>query len=785
MNFIRSIFTKRGEEEKQRRVHRWEWLSKGAIGVGLALFLVLLFPRGKSFQFADLKLGSVAPKEIIAPFDFEILKSDEELEKDRQEAREKVHPVFNWDMDIRPRQLKQLENFFSNIEKVVLEEKKYLIEASLNRRMARKIPQQRLVADSLKVDSLKSDLVIKYRLDFPPEGWAFFQRLSLERSSSGVTGLFKNTLLKIISDIFRTGVIDRDKNSFNAPNSEIVARRKGIDIIRKLAGVLTEKEAENKARMLLQGEFSSSGSAANDSVRYGLFMVVQFVKPNIFFDPKETQKREKRAVEKVPLAKGIVLKNERIIDSNEIAKPDHLRKIESLRIKRAEIAGERQGWMLFLPHFGKALFVGFIILIFALFLRTFRPQIFQDNRLLLLIALILLGQILITSLVIEKFQFSSYLIPVALGAMLLTILFDWGLGFIGVIVISLLVGAIMGGEFGVSVICFLVGTVALFAVRRVRRRSQLLMASLYLIAAYIVAITAVRFLRYSFSSEIFTDFFYGTANSVFSPLLTYMFLFVFENLFDVTSDVRLLELSDLNRPLLRQLATETPGTYNHSILIGNLSEAAAEACQANSLLARVGSYYHDIGKMEKPEYFIENQTGGENKHDKLQPSMSCLILAAHIKDGLKLAEENRLPKALTAFIEQHHGTSIMTYFYQKALQSTPRAKLNLENFRYPGPKPQSKEAGIVMLADGIEAAARSLQTPTPSRIKGVVNDIVKDRFEDGQLDECWLTLKDLDLIKQSFVRILTGIYHGRVEYPKAEEVGGVKKVRSKPAKIKT
>jgi putative nucleotidyltransferase with HDIG domain len=244
---------------------------------------------------------------------------------------------------------------------------------------------------------------------------------------------------------------------------------------------------------------------------------------------------------------------------------------------------------------------------------------------------------------------------------------------------------------------------------------------------------------------------------------------VFERLFDITTDVTLLELSDLNHPLLKELSVKAPGTFHHSIIVGNLSESAAMSIGANSLLARVGSYYHDIGKMDKPEYFVENQQDKVNKHKGLAPNMSALILASHVKNGLEMAEKHRLPKIIRDFIPEHHGRNLMSYFYNKALEEKDAKDVHDSDYRYPGPSPRSKETAIVMLADTIEAAARTINNPTAGRLRKQVEELVEQRFLDGELDDSDLTMRDLKGVIEGFMSVLLGIYHQRIEYPKAEE----------------
>ncbi|HHY59606.1 MAG TPA: HDIG domain-containing protein, partial [Clostridia bacterium] len=241
-----------------------------------------------------------------------------------------------------------------------------------------------------------------------------------------------------------------------------------------------------------------------------------------------------------------------------------------------------------------------------------------------------------------------------------------------------------------------------------------------------------------------------------------------ETTFGITTSLRLLEMSNPNQPLLKRLLLEAPGTYHHSILVGNLAEAAADAVRADGLLARVGAYYHDIGKLKRPYFFIENQLTAENPHDKLSPTLSNLIIMAHVKDGLELAKEHQLPKVVTDIIAQHHGTSLISFFYNKAVNQAQEGRhdpVSEDDFRYEGPKPQTKEAAIVMLADSVEAAVRSIQKSNPGRMEATVRRVIKEKLEDGQLEECELTFKELDIIAQAFVRVLSGFFHSRIEYP--------------------
>jgi len=273
-------------------------------------------------------------------------------------------------------------------------------------------------------------------------------------------------------------------------------------------------------------------------------------------------------------------------------------------------------------------------------------------------------------------------------------------------------------------------------------------------------------------SKLMADLVLAFSGGLFAGIITAGTAPLVEVLFGYTTDIKLLELANLDQPMLRRLMIEAPGTYNHSVIVGTMAEAAASKIGANPLLAMVCGYYHDIGKITKPLYFIENQLSGKNRHDKLAPSMSSLILTGHIKNGVELAREIKLGNDITNAIRQHHGTSLIRFFYNKAIQQKGKNAVNINDFRYPGPKPQTKEIAIVMLADVVEAASRTLDNPTPAKIQGLVQKLINHIFSDGQLDECDLTLKDLHNIARSFNTLLNGIYHHRIKYSDTPQVGG-------------
>jgi len=315
-------------------------------------------------------------------------------------------------------------------------------------------------------------------------------------------------------------------------------------------------------------------------------------------------------------------------------------------------------------------------------------------------------------------------------------------------------------------VSFIGATIGAFVVKKARRRTHLLKAGLYLGMSNFICISSLGILNGLELMVYLKEGLWGIGAGIFAAGITMVSLPVLERTLNLTTDVGLLELADLNHPLLKEMSAKAPGTYHHSLVVGNLAEAACDAIGANSLLARVGAYYHDIGKIAKAEYFSENQPKTTTSHKDLTPHMSTLIITNHVKDGVDLARKHKLPQPIIDMVEQHHGTGLIYYFYQRALEREPDEKMIKEDgFRYPGPKPQTKEAAIILLADSVEAASRALAEPTPAHLDELVRRIINNKFIDRQLDECDLTLKEIDIISKSLVRILVGIYHARVEYP--------------------
>jgi len=427
-------------------------------------------------------------------------------------------------------------------------------------------------------------------------------------------------------------------------------------------------------------------------------------------------------------------------------------------------------------------YIGLCVLIFAFFflfyrdIKRYRPSLIGDTRKIFLLSFLLLAIIIISqfskfifSLLAEKLQLDvvtiGFALPVAAGAMLVTLLLDFHLALGFSFLISILLGVLFQGDPFIPVYYFLGSIVAALSVVQCKKRTALLRAGALIGLVNSITIIGIDLYRGELWNRGIFDLSAGFLGAFLVTTIVSVSLPFFESLFDIATDIKLLELLDPNQPLLKELVYKSPGTYHHSILIGNLAEAAAEAIGENPILARVGAYYHDVGKIQKPEYFIENQRPQENKHDRLMPSMSSLIIASHVKEGVEVARAHQLPSTIVDIIQQHHGTSLITYFYQKAKDLQPYVAIAEADYRYPGPRPRTKVAAIVMLSDSVEAASRTLEEPTPQRIQALTSSVITRIFLDDQLSMCDLTLKDLRDISKSFNMVLSGIFHHRIDYP--------------------
>ncbi len=673
--------------------------------LGIAVFVFLyLF-----LLFSTLPLGVSVEKGRPSP---QTIRANREVpdyyttNKLREEAAEAVPEVYDYDPSVLARGREQIAHFFEEVTRVRNIQVEDADESNEVDELAYRAERlKESVGDDLPRESLKTIIAQN--------------RESLDELEQRVEGIYE--------EIMTQGVKDDGLQS---------SRRQMLQEINLLP-------------------FSPE-------VRQGMEkLLIPLLEPNMIFNEEATEANREAARQSVEPV--MILRNSLIVQEGEQVTERHIAQLEALGLLGPRV------------HLGNYVGLFIILMLFfiitALYLYFFNNDIFQNVTYLSLLSLIL---VLTLVLGLAARYFSGYLMPVAMGAILVTILLEARLAVFFNIMITLFLGFTTDWEFSYLLVSMLSGMVAVFSVSSLQRRSDLTRAGLFVAAVNVVAIVAIVLLtkgfhlEYEFLREFSINILSGLGNGFFSAVLAIGLLPYLESAFGLTTAVTLLELSDPGRPLLRKLMMETPGTYHHSVLVGNLSEAAAESIDADPLLARVGAFYHDIGKIRRPYFFIENQFTGDNPHRKISPNLSALIVRSHVKDGVEMAREEKLPQPIIDIIQQHHGTGMISFFYRQAMENENDSNLPEEEFRYEGPLPQTKEAAIILLADSVEAAVRSLSRPVAGRVEGMVRRIVKEKLNDGQFDDTPLTLQDLDKIGDTFVYILSGIFHQRIEYPDKE-----------------
>lgn len=757
-----------GNSRKQNS-HDSPWRTSAWVKVGLLIVILvltaLMFPRSEAVEY-NYQVNEITNEPIIAPFTFPVLKSDQELEEDRREARQEVPFVFRRQPAVVDTQLTELSNFFADLEQIRRVYQRY--QSSLSELPGSATPQgdtqqgNTVYKDSLAFASLVESFNDSYGIDIRQDKWNVLLMAQAPDGSDRLVPFLEPIVKRITRDQFAEGIYDIPME--NITSNQVAIQSGGEEVIESAQS----HNDRNKAWINAKRQIQSALGQDNQQLVSAVFeVVVHFMEPNLVYQKEVTERRQEEAIARVPISKGIVLENEKIVDANTRVTPEIQRKLTSLAAAKAKRGGEQGILSQVYTYTGRLLFVAIILFFFVAFLLTYRPEIYEDNKHVLLISLVFIMFTVLSYFIYYQWGLSEYLIPITIAAMLFTIIYDARVSFFGTITLTVLISVLLGNRMNFFITTIFASTLAIYAVRRLRTRNQLYYAILYITGAYYLALFATELTLVPDLRHLGSNFVWAAGNGVLSPLLTYGLIALIEMSFKITTDMTLLEMSDLNRPLLKQLAMKAPGTYHHSVVVGNLAEAAAEAIGANSLLARVGAYYHDIGKMNKPEYFVENQKSSENRHDNLKPQLSALIIQAHVKEGLELAKEHNLPKEVADFIPMHHGTMKIEYFYQKALENAAETgeEVNEADFRHEGPKPNTKETGIVMLCESIEAGTRSIKNPTPQKFHQFIDMMFDKRLKDGQLDDCPLTIKELSEIREAFVPILFGMYHLRIEYP--------------------
>lgn len=535
----------------------------------------------------------------------------------------------------------------------------------------------------------------------------------------------------------------------------LAARDAAVSAAYRLMARPLRPEDLSGARQQLEPILREKGMRGR-ALAFARWVADRALRPNLVVDELQTRRAREAARAGVEPVRVRVLKDEVVVRRGEVVTPEQMRKLQAL--------GLATGPWPWSKLVGTLVLVATLVAVLGAYLAYFQPEVWGSPKLLVLTALLVWLGAASTRLVAAAVH--PLLVPTAAVAILLAVLVNPRLALFAAGALAVLAGTLGTPDLRLVAVAYAGAAVGVFSARRIHRRTDLAYAGLLVGLANAATALALDLLTGAPTRDAALNAGVGVVGGVLCGILATGALPYLEDLFGLVTSIKLLELSNPSHPLLRRLQLEAPGTYHHTLMVANLAEAAAEAVGADPLLARVGTYYHDVGKLRRPGFFVENQVGGQNPHDRMAPSLSALAVAAHVRDGLELARQYRLPKVVADFIPQHHGTSLMAYFYHRAVEQQ-QGPVDPEAFRYEGPKPQTREAAIVMLADGVEAAARSVQNPTPDRIRELVRRIVHERLEDGQLDECDLTFRDLERITQVFTRLLVSMFHPRLEYPEA------------------
>lgn len=588
-----------------------------------------------------------------------------------------------------------------------------------------------------------------------------FNTLAIESSSNNDVDKKLNNLKSLeefrLTDEEYTILLEIDKSQITEIQNivlEILEAAYKNDIIEN------DYEAIQKARDIVDTELTNRNldRELEETLRTVIYSQIE---PNLFIDTEKMEENIKEAEKNVQ--KVIIKKNQIIVKEGE---PVTERQIEILKELGLLNSGLNKNYASSFIFVG--VLVGLVLFIQYSYIARENKEIFNDNKLLILISSVNIITLLLT---LGINVISPYLIPIACGAMLITILIDHRISLIINLLNLVFVAIIVGFDPVIIVLSVLSIVLGSTALKKVQQRNDIIYSAVYITIILGIISLAIGMISSNNLKENFIHTGYTVLSGIISGILAIGLLPFFESIFDVVTNIKLLELSNPNQPLMKKLLMEAPGTYHHSMMVANLAEAAAEAVGGNPVIARVGAYYHDIGKTKRPYFFGENQIGKENPHDKITPNLSTLVILSHTKDGLELAKEHNIPKVIQDIIVQHHGTTLVKYFYYKAKNSAEiKDEVKEEDFRYSGPIPSTKESGILMLSDSVEAAVRSISDPTKGKIEEMVNNIINDKLNSKQLINCDLTLKDIEIIRQSFLKTLDGIYHHRIEYPSEKKM---------------
>lgn len=726
---------------------------------GITAIFVFVLYQSQGTAKPSYQLGDVVERDFKAPQDF-FIEDPEATEVSRRRAIEAVLTVYDHDTGLLPVLVQRVKSAFAEFHD-----------------LAKPPAVQRAIQDPAAAEA-PAEADVPSRI--PPRE-VFAQKLGIEVSPGAYRMLtdenfspqIADAVTRILTEILTRGVVTNKAILLKETEKGIVLRNVGTKqerVVSDLNRFYDLDQARAAVRHVGEHQLVEESYPLKNLV---FDFTQRLIQPNITPNRAETAERKNLAAEAIKPTLYKIKSGEMLLREGDRVNAVQLLKLNALQSQTRE----DKAWM-------ATLGTGLLLLILlASASRVYMPRIglstSEQNRNLLFLSIVLLATFLLAFLSIHLAESLAsknpadlaaasliYGTPLASGAMIIALFlgFELAVPFAGLLAIC--VALIFQIHFGLMLYFLISGVMAAYWIRDCRERKVFIKAGtkLGLLNVVLAGIIAIYFAPIS-GTKILWNCAFAFLGGVGAGIITAGVVPLVEIAFDYSTDIKLLELANLDQPILKRLLMEAPGTYHHSVLVGSMVEAAASEIGANPLLAKVCGYYHDIGKMIKPMYFIENQRDGRNKHDKLAPSMSALILVAHVKNGIEIAREHKLGRAIVDTIQQHHGTSLITYFYDKAKQQKGEDAVKIDDFRYPGPRPQTREIALVMLADVAEAASRTLANPTPSRIQGLVQNLINKIFSDGQLDDCELTLKDLHKIAKSFNKFLNAIHHHRIDYP--------------------
>lgn len=727
---------------------RLTWLDFFA-GLSATLLISLILVGFRYPAVPAFTIGQIADRDVRATQDL-VYEDRAATNLRREEAEAEVPALYEIDSDLISRRENAVAMAFAN-GREVLAENAIAPGSELIRSLEEKL--QKEIEERIGHLLPAKALPVLLRHHFSPD--------------------LENRIVKILDTVLRDGIIADREQFLKDQRAGIVTRSHSRSLERPLAKGYLARDLLSAREYIRQYRSDFSALSPRDQAE-----IVQFLEdslfPTLLYNREETELRRAAAASRVSPVNLQIRRGQTIIRSGEQVTPAIMMQLDALR-------GLRRPRSL-LAQLGGYGFITAILMYsiwrYLVFYQSRHRKIRNHMALILVVIGCELLMIRLATALAEiigdrfpQFHDSALLyygIPFAFGALLTTLLVDVNLGIVSTVFLAVSAG-LFYGDVDLAVYLIVGSLAGVYSIRQYRDRAAILKAGVTIGAVNFLCLAALEILRHApvKFSDILSLLILALISGMLSSALASMLLPALESLFKIVTDIRLLELSNLNAPLLRRLSVEAPGTYHHSLMVAALAEGAAESIGANSLLSRVAAYYHDVGKAKKPEYFVENQSYESNKHEELAPSLSCHIIASHVKDGLQLAAEAGLPQRISDIIPQHHGTRVMTYFYEKARESAHAGESEPAeaDFRYPGPKPQSKEAAIIMMADAVEAASRTLSSPAKSQIQRMIDRLIDDIIQDGQFVDCDITLRDVHLVKESFFKILTGTFHHRIDYP--------------------